>query len=200
VKAAPEAVAAPDPTYEFTLVIEADAATDEMVDRLYEAGCDDATIGRQHGQTIAMFDRVAKTYGDAIASAVKDVQKAGYSVARVVADDMLTQADIARKTGMSRQMISLLVAGKRGPGGFPAPEVCESTERPLWRLNKVADWFRRNGLSDALMANDAETVEAVNNTLGFMRSLRANPGLLDVVKGLFDDFTIARKSKKKATS
>lgn len=71
--------------YEFTLILE-DDLTDEMANRLYEAGCDDATIGRQGGRTMAMFDREGRSYESAVSTAVRDVNKAGYKVLSVERD------------------------------------------------------------------------------------------------------------------
>ena len=51
--------------------------------RAFEAGCDDATPGSCGGVVMVDFDREAGSLGDAIGSAVKDVQRAGFDVSRV---------------------------------------------------------------------------------------------------------------------
>jgi hypothetical protein len=56
---------------------------DDMANALYEAGCDDAGVGSCDRVVSVEFDREAESLGDAIGSAVKAVQKAGYSIARV---------------------------------------------------------------------------------------------------------------------
>jgi hypothetical protein len=50
---------------------------------LIEAGCDDASLWSE-GETVCLeFSRAAQSLGDAIGSAVKDVMRAGLTVARV---------------------------------------------------------------------------------------------------------------------
>lgn len=72
--------------YEFTLILSGvPDLTPEVVDGLFDAGCDDATICRRSGQTLRTFSRTAASFGDAILSAVQDVHKAnvGASVIRI---------------------------------------------------------------------------------------------------------------------
>jgi hypothetical protein len=57
--------------------------TDAMSDALYGGGCDDAGVGSCDGVVTVDFDREADSLGDAIGSAVKDVEHAGFTVARV---------------------------------------------------------------------------------------------------------------------
>lgn len=70
--------------YDFTFTLGGvDELTVEVADRLYEAGCDDASP-HSAGSTVYLdFHREAESLGDALGSAVKDVERAGYSVARV---------------------------------------------------------------------------------------------------------------------
>lgn len=61
--------------------------TDEDVDALYEAGCDDASIVSCNGVTYMAFDREADSLEAAIGSAVGDVLNAGYLVGRAEVGD-----------------------------------------------------------------------------------------------------------------
>ena len=55
-------------------------------DALGEAGCDDCSIS-VHGQGLELeFDRVHQSLQDAIASAIRDVERAGYIVASIQMD------------------------------------------------------------------------------------------------------------------
>jgi hypothetical protein len=68
--------------YEFSLIVEAEV-TDEAADKLYEAGCDDASILTRSGVTRLQFDRHAANLDEALASAIQSVERAGLIVARV---------------------------------------------------------------------------------------------------------------------
>ncbi|HEU5117307.1 MAG TPA: hypothetical protein VFT74_11640 [Isosphaeraceae bacterium] len=77
-----------------------DNLSDAELDRLYEAGCDDATIGCTAGEWSAEFDREAPSLAEAVLSAVRDVEAArveGLAVEGVKPDepDDLAEADLA---------------------------------------------------------------------------------------------------------
>ena len=63
--------------FRFTLTIEgADILTDDGIDALCEAGCDDATFGVSGGVQTGEFDREATDFAEAVASAIKAVEAA----------------------------------------------------------------------------------------------------------------------------
>ena len=71
-------------THEFRLILANDIEmTEELCDRLYEAGCDDGSPGSCCGVPNIDFSREADCLESAIRSAVADVQKAGCTVERV---------------------------------------------------------------------------------------------------------------------
>jgi len=71
-------------THEFSIIASGlDPAQDDVFDRFYEAGCDDATVAFQFGQIIIDFAREAETPEDAIASAVAAVSSVGANIERV---------------------------------------------------------------------------------------------------------------------
>ncbi|HEV3022878.1 MAG TPA: hypothetical protein VGX76_10435, partial [Pirellulales bacterium] len=132
----------------FTLIVSgATELTDDLQDALFEAGCDDALVGVRDGVLFLDFDREAITLNDAVSSAVADVERAdaGLRVARVEPDDLVTAAEIARRTGRSRQGVRQLVLGRRGPGGFPPPLSGLKQRSPIWRWTEVARWFAEKG-------------------------------------------------------
>jgi hypothetical protein len=74
-------------TYDFALILTGvDEFTVELADRLYEAGCDDATFGTSNSVHFGRFSREAGSLGDAVGSAIRDVERAGLAVARVDVD------------------------------------------------------------------------------------------------------------------
>jgi hypothetical protein len=71
-------------TYSFAITVAGThELTDDIANALYEAGCADAGVGTCDGVLTVEFDRQAESLGDAIGSAVKNVQAAGYAVARI---------------------------------------------------------------------------------------------------------------------
>ena len=73
------------PTHRFTLIVEGpDLQAERSIDALFQGGCDDATDGRTDGAQYIEFDREAKSFRQAVFSAVQDVEKIeGVQVTRV---------------------------------------------------------------------------------------------------------------------
>jgi hypothetical protein len=69
--------------YEFSLILIDPEVTDEDADKLFEIGCDDASILTRDGLTRLQFDRQASNLDEALASAIQNVERAGLAVARV---------------------------------------------------------------------------------------------------------------------
>ncbi len=131
-------------TYEFTLIVAgADVQTDEALNALAEVGCDDATVGSSGGMQHLDFDREASSYLAAVLSAIEDVEAAvpGVRTVRVLPDEYVTLAEIAQRTGRTRESARLLSIGERGPGGFPPPAARGAERNKLWRWPEVAAWF-----------------------------------------------------------
>lgn len=72
-------------THTFTLFLTGiEDITDTVGDKLFEAGCDDGTLGMCEGVVSINFDREAESLSRAIYTACEDVRKAGFDVNRVV--------------------------------------------------------------------------------------------------------------------
>ena len=131
----------------FRVTVAGIGLTDEQLDALFEAGCDDAAFSLERAGTVfGFFDREAATQEDAVLSAIHDVQSADIDarVLRVTEDDdWLTASEIATRVGRTRQSIGQLVRGDRGPGGFPAPVARHGLPNPLWSWSDVEAWFGR---------------------------------------------------------
>lgn len=69
--------------YEFSLILKDMEFTDEDADKLYEAGCDDASILTRDNITRLQFDRNASNLDEALSSAIQGVERAGFAVSRV---------------------------------------------------------------------------------------------------------------------
>jgi hypothetical protein len=113
-----------------------------------------------------------------VTSAIKDVERAGFTVDHVEPDEFVTMAQIARRAGRSRENIRQLVGGLRGPGGFPPP-VANATQRsPIYSWTDVEQWLStvseagsRSGATHKLIVNQGgglysgKLVRAINATL-----------------------------------
>ena len=77
--ASKEGARSPLPVHEFRLIYPGslDDLSDADIDTLYEAGCDDATIGSSQGLISIDFSRRAPSFRVALSSAMADVEKAG---------------------------------------------------------------------------------------------------------------------------
>lgn len=159
-------------TYAFTLILEGpDVLGDEAADALFEAGCGDATFGEVDGSQYADFSRKARSLAVAIGSAKRAVETAvpGVRVVRVEPEDLVTAADIAERTGRTRESVRLLIAGERGPGRFPPPISHVKARGRIWRWTDVARWFRTELGEDQPSFREADFLAALNGALEVRR-------------------------------
>jgi hypothetical protein len=154
--------------HDFALIIAGVPEFTERVENaLFEAGCDDATFSIQYGQLHAEFSREAESLKEAILSAIADVRKADIGAEVLQVDDcnLVTQSDIARRIGRSRQLVHQYITGQRGPGNFPAPMCGLREDQPLWAWCAVSHWLAANNLIRAQVQHDALVVAVINNAL-----------------------------------
>lgn len=151
--------------------------TPEVENALFEAGCDDATISLRSGRVSLTFSRSAGSLKDAILSAIQNVRKSGIGadVLRVDECNLVTQAEIARRIGRSRQLVHQYITGTRGPGGFPPP-ACHITEAaPLWYWCEVAYWLWQNDMVAEDVVREAQVVDIINTVLEWQQQHRLEP-------------------------
>ena len=143
-------------SWAFTLIVEGkDLQSDETFDALFEAGCDDALVGRTNGVQYMDFDREALTLADAVLSAVNAVESVpGVRVVRLDDVDLVSMSEIAERTGRTRESIRLLVSGERGPGGFPLPANDPKRSHRVWHWPEVERWMQES--SGKAQASDSE--------------------------------------------
>ena len=123
-----------------------------LIDRLFEAGCDDALPGiGQSGRLALEFAREADSATDALESAIADARKAIDNAELVeVLPDYAGLTDIAEHVGMSRQNLRK-IATKNG-STFPA--AIHEGNPSLWHLSDALSWLAEHGY-----AVDAATLE-----------------------------------------
>ena len=129
--------------YDFTLTFAlavVPGGIDDVVERLGDAGCDDATVGiGGWGRLSLAFARDAESAGAAVLSALQNVRTAVPDAPLVEASpDLVGLTDVASLLGVSRQNVRKLILACDAPAPLPVHE-----GRPtIWRLAKVLAWLR----------------------------------------------------------
>jgi predicted DNA-binding transcriptional regulator AlpA len=132
--------------YTFTLkyrLAAQDCDLDAIVERLGEAGCDDATIGvGQPGRLALLFSREGTSALEALVSALGDVKEAVPSARLVEAGpDFVGLTDVAEIAGVSRQNMRKLMLSHAVE--FPPP--VHEGSASVWHLSDVLDWLNLRG-------------------------------------------------------
>jgi len=166
------------PTYEFTVALDRAPADDDF-DRLFDAGLDDTTPETRDGHGVLNVARDAATISAAIASVVRDIERAGFRAVGIEDDDLVSLKTVAQRTGRSYESLRLLASGKRGPGGFPEPLSGDGWALYSWTL--VADWYSRNYGADELPAvtDDQRVLAAASLMLRAVET--AGPAVSDLL-------------------
>lgn len=163
------------PVYSFTLVVDGVDVDEDTADAMYGGGLDDATIRTFAGWQLVEIDREAASYGEALFCALRQLRVAvpDVRIVRVEPDGFLTLQDIADRTGRTRESVRLLIAGARGPGGFPVPIMRHAGRSRLWSIRDVACWFAEHlgetGLLNEVAAEVGTLNAAVNARLNLQR-------------------------------
>jgi hypothetical protein len=153
-------------TFEFSIIASGlDPEAEDFADRLYNAGCDDATISFQKGYIILDFARDADSIDGAICSAVECVERAGAHVDRVEPDPLVSLSDIAARTGLSRAAITQYAKGQRSEN-FPVPVARVTSETSLYDWSQVATWLYQHEKLSRDQAIEAAAIKAANEALG----------------------------------
>ncbi|HCP53543.1 MAG: DNA-binding protein [Pseudomonadaceae bacterium] len=146
--------------YTFTLkyqLADEDRDPDTLVERLGEAGCDDALVGiGQPGRLALEFTREAESADAAVRSALADVRSAIPSAKLIeVAPDLVGLTDVAEMVGVSRQNMRKLMLAH--PSSFPAP--VHEGSASIWHLADVLAWLQAKGSYS--LARDVQDVARV---------------------------------------
>lgn len=129
-------------TYTVSLIVENVELTDAVIDSLITAIEDvvPSAVGGVLKITAAVTAPDAETAAfhlvDQVATALPE------AVPTRLDQDLVSITDIAERTDRTRESIRLLVDGKRGPGGFPAPVGTVGDSIRVWPWSVVVDWFR----------------------------------------------------------
>jgi predicted DNA-binding transcriptional regulator AlpA len=152
-------------TYEFSIIASGlDPKADDFEKWFYDAGCGDATISFQKGHIIVDFAREAESIDSAICSAIECVERAGAQVDRIEPDPLVSLADIASRTGLTRAAITQYSKGQRGED-FPAPVARVTSETSLYDWAEVATWLFQHEKLSREEAIEAEAVKVANEAI-----------------------------------
>jgi predicted DNA-binding transcriptional regulator AlpA len=130
--------------YQFTLhfrLAHAVELNDADLDRLFEAGCDDANVGLGNPGHVALaFCRKADTASEALEIATSQVLSALPNAELTeAAPDLGGLSDVAELVEVSRQNLRKLMLNH--PADFPAPTHAGSTL--LWNMAEVLHWLEQ---------------------------------------------------------
>ena len=120
-----------------------DADSEELIERLGEAGCDDALVGVGRPGRIALeVSRESDSAEKAIGAALADVSNALPTAMLIeVSPDLVGLTDIAERVGISRQAIRKLMVTHRET--FPTP--VHEGSASIWHLADVLAWLDEKG-------------------------------------------------------
>ena len=157
--------------YDFTFVVDADPADETFEDRFIEAGCDDATFILMRGNVLLSFDREGNSYREAVLSAYEQILQTGAGIVRFEPDFLVSAAEIASRSHLTKQAVGLFIKGERRDG-FPAPSARVNSASPLWDWVNVSRWMVDHGKLDidvycnALVSRIINVGSQVNNLTG----------------------------------
>jgi predicted DNA-binding transcriptional regulator AlpA len=152
-------------TYEFSIVASGlDPQAEDFESRFYDVGCDDALVSFQKGHIIVDFAREAASADAAIASAVEAVRSVGATVDRVEPDPLVSLAEIASRTGLTRAAVTQYAKGQRA-SGFPSPVAKITSDSSLWDWASVATWLFRHKKVSREVALEAQIVKRANELI-----------------------------------
>lgn len=160
-----------------------DANHDELVERLGDAGCDDALVGiGQPGRIALDFSRDAESAFAALTSAISDVKRAIPSAKLIEAGpDLVGLTDIADVAGVTRQNMRKLAVTHFTT--FPAP-VHEGSST-LWHLADVLGWMSTRPGTYHIAPGTLE-VAAMAKQLNLAKQVQhLEPEVFHQVQGLF---------------
>jgi hypothetical protein len=159
-----------------------DALDDDDANRLYEALDEEISVETGARGHWVGFERAANSFLDAVIEALEQVMNLGFEPL-AIEDELVSIADIAEKTGRTRQSISMLVRGQRGGGGFPAPAT-GNVRSPLWHWADVEPWFDGGERNEGVIGDRSQIIAAINGALASRALARQRPHDLERIRAV----------------
>ena len=122
-----------------------DTSDESFLDRLFDAGCDDATVFFKDGYLCLDFTRESDNAENAVVSAIVDFERSGIggSVERVEPEDLASLSEIANRVGVTRASLQKYARGESKVGkDFPGPvQNISASRRELFSTVEVMNWM-----------------------------------------------------------
>jgi len=160
--------------FDFELIFKLANAVDDTgsyMDKLFEAGCDDATVSIGKLGIISLsFTRESQSAAEAIQSAINDVQKAIPNASLVEASpDIVSITDISSILGHSRQYTRKLF-DMNSSTSIPVPIHVGSPS--IWHLREVLDWMKGVGKSDHNINDTLLEISSITKEVNLKRQMK----------------------------
>lgn len=159
--------------FSFTLRLDATELPDALAAGLY-AALPESTVSARNGEVFIELDRKGPTFADSVVGAIEVIERLplGLRVAEIEPEELVFASEIAQRTGRTRESVSLLIEGRRGPGSFPAPARTAGGHK-LWRWREAAAWFTAydRGQGAEAIERYGAVVAAINGVLTAGRSM-----------------------------
>ena len=126
--------------YDFTLIVLGEVDFEHVVDALYEAGCDDATMSYSGGIIFLNFVRVSTDFEIAVLSAIADIETTVpmLKVKGLEPSDLVSLDEIASRLGYSEEYTSkLLTRGIDSLDNPPLPYANIDDGKTIWSFKDV---------------------------------------------------------------
>ncbi|MDK2047667.1 helix-turn-helix transcriptional regulator [Aliarcobacter butzleri] len=145
--------------------------SNEYLDKLFENGCDDATISTgQLGMLCLSFTREATNASEAVESAINDVKQAIPSAKLVeVTPDIVNISEISYILGHSRQYTRKLFNSETS--SLPAP--IHIGNPSIWHLSEVLNWLKMIGKQEDKINENLFELSHVTKEINIKRQLEA---------------------------
>ena len=153
-----------------------DPIDDEAADRLYEGVDDEISVEDGPKGHFVGFERESTSFLEAVLDALAEIIQLGFEPL-AIEDELVSMADIAQRIGRTRQSVSMLVSGQRGPGTFPGP-VAGNVRSPLWHWADVAAWFEANEGDEVVFEDRQRTIASINGALANRVLARERPAVV----------------------
>lgn len=129
--------------YHFTILMRDAVYQDDLEDKLFAAGLDDALLYSKNNAVCLIFDREAENAKQAVETAMAQIRQAGFTDLILQETGFVSLSEIAKRSGLTRSAITQYASGKR-EGNFPRPMFITG-DSALYSWRETAQWLYQHG-------------------------------------------------------